>query len=128
MDLLCLGPCDVLRGPVVVSHNLGTGGQVSVTGQSVEKIDVHTVPFVVFEEQRGMWTGVMGVVSVLHKTAYMLSDWPAHVGIFSSSILHAGSIYVAANYRRSSAAANYFESLAGALETQRHTHHFHSTY
>lgn len=71
----------------------------------------------------------MGVVFVSHKTAYMLSDSPVHVGIFSSATLHARSIYLAANYRRSAAAANYFESLAGVLETQRHTHHhFHGTF
>lgn len=60
--------------------------------------------------------GVRGVVAVSHKTTYMLSNAPVHVGIFSSAILHAQNIYVAANYRRSSAAANYFKSLATVLE------------
>lgn len=53
---------------------------------------------------------------------------PVHVGIFSSTILHARSIYVAANYRRSSAAAaNYFKSLASVLEKTPSTHPHTST-
>lgn len=126
MDLLCLGPCDVLCGAIVVSHNLGKGEQVSVNRRKVRKRQSRRRRSHQFhlscsaadgECGRGSWESFLFYT----KPPTCFSDGPVHVGIFSSSILRARSIYAAANYRRSSAVANYLESLARVLETQTST-------